>query len=191
MRVVEPAGKLLMVRLTSVGDSLAEGMVETEQEHRPEPMSQVTMALAVLPAGPLEEALERCTELGAAAFVLIQAERSVARGAKPERWAKICREAAMLAGRLHVPAVSGPLAPEFAWSAAQEPYLLDMSAPGRLADLPQPRDITLFVGPEGGWAPTELDAAGARKVSLGPRNLRAQAAAAAALAVALAGRGDL
>ena len=44
----------------------------------------------------------------AGSFVLVAADRSVARAAKPERWATICREAAMLAGRLVVPEVTGP-----------------------------------------------------------------------------------
>jgi 16S rRNA (uracil1498-N3)-methyltransferase len=44
---------------------------------------------------------------------------------------------------------------------------------------------TLFVGPEGGWAPDELEAfttAGARLLSLGPRTLRAELAPVVALA---------
>jgi len=189
--VVEPEGRLLLVRLRSVSDSLAEGVVESEREHRPEPAAKITMALAMLPAAALEEALARCTELGAYEFVLVQAERSVARGAKPERWAAICREAAMLAGRLRVPDVKPPVAFAAAWDAAAEPLLLQPGAPRPLAELTSPRDVTLFIGPEGGWSAAELALAGERRAGLGPRNLRAQTAAAAALAVALGTRGDL
>ncbi|HKT82782.1 MAG TPA: 16S rRNA (uracil(1498)-N(3))-methyltransferase, partial [Solirubrobacterales bacterium] len=76
------------------------------------------------------------------------------------------------------------------WRAAAEPWLLDIGGGRRLADMHEPKDVTLFIGPEGGWSPAELDLAGNRRLTLGPRNLRAENAAASALAVALAVRGD-
>jgi 16S rRNA (uracil1498-N3)-methyltransferase len=62
--------------------------------------------------------------------------------------------------------------------------------PSLLAALPPspPAGLALFVGPEGGWTPQELEtlgAAGARPVSLGPRILRTETAALAALALTL------
>jgi 16S rRNA (uracil1498-N3)-methyltransferase len=180
--VVEPAGRLLTVRLESVARDRVEGRIEADVEHRPEPERRLTLAVAMLPAGPLELVLSRCTEAGAAGFLLVDAERSVARGSKPERWAAICREAAMLAGRLVVPAVAGPVRLAAAWARAEEPWLLDRGgAPLR----PRDRDATLFVGPEGGWSPAERTLAGDRVLSLGPRTLRADTAALVGLALAL------
>ncbi len=95
----------------------------------------------------------------------------------------------MLAGRLRVPEVRGPLAFDRAWAGAEQPFLLDRSGGRHLADLEEPTDMTLFVGPEGGWTGAELAAAGDRVLSLGPRNLRAETAALAALALALADPG--
>jgi len=180
--VVEPAGRLLTVRLEAVARDAVRGRVEAEVEHRPEPDRRITLAVALLPAAGLELVLSRCTEAGAAAFQLVAAERSVAKGARPERWATICREAAMLAGRLVVPPVAGPAPLAEAWAAAEEPWLLDRGgAPLRRLDGP----ATLFVGPEGGWTPAERERAGGRVLSLGPRNLRADTAALVALALAL------
>jgi 16S rRNA (uracil1498-N3)-methyltransferase len=180
--VVEPEGRLLTVRLEAVGDDRVSGRVEAEVEHRPEPVQPVTLAVAMLPATALELTLSRCTEAGAAAFVLVEAERSVARGARPERWATICREAAMLAGRLAVPAVSGPVPFRRAWAEAGEPWLLDRGgAPLERLDRP----ATLFVGPEGGWSPAERGVAGDRVLGLGPRTLRADTAALVAVALAV------
>jgi 16S rRNA (uracil1498-N3)-methyltransferase len=181
--VVEPAGRLLTVRLEAVDRDVVRGRVVAEAEHRPEPDRWITVAIAMLPAAGLELVLSRCTEAGAAAFRLVAAERSVARGSKPDRWATICREAAMLAGRLVVPPVAEPVPLATAWAAAREPWLLDRGgAPlGRL-DGP----ATLFVGPEGGWTDAERAVAGERVLSLGPRNLRADTAALVGLAVALA-----
>ena len=60
------------------------------------------------------------------------------------------------------------------------------SGPERsVTTLPPAERVLLLVGPEGGWAPDELErarAAGAAFISLGPRTLRAEAAPAVALA---------
>jgi 16S rRNA (uracil1498-N3)-methyltransferase len=180
--VVEPAGRLLTVRLETVTPSHVRGRVEAEAEHHPEAARRVTLAVAMLPAAALELVLSRCTEAGAAGFLLVDAERSVARGSKPERWATICREAAMLAGRLVVPPVAGPAPFSRAWAQAERPWLLDRSGPpiGELES-----GATLFVGPEGGWSPAEVAAAGDRVLSLGRRNLRADTAALVGLALAV------
>ena len=180
--VVQPEGSLLTVRLTAVGPDLVVGIVEEERPHHPEPEQEVVLAVAMLPAPALDLALSRCTEAGAAAFVLVAAERSVGRGARPERWASICREAAMLAGRLRVPEVRGPLPFAVAWAAAVQPRLLHRSGPP-LESVTGP--ATLFVGPEGGWSPAELELAAGRMASLGPRNLRADTAALVGLTLAL------
>ena len=57
----------------------------------------------------------------------------------------------------------------------------------RLAALAAPRDVTLVVGPEGGWTDRELALAQV-KAGLGPRNMRADTAALVGLSVALAAR---
>lgn len=181
--VVEPAGRLLTVRLHSVSPIRVSGLVEAEVEHNSEPERSITVAVAMLPAASLEQVLSRCTEVGAAGFLLVDAQRRIARASKPERWATICREAAMLAGRLMVPEVRGPLPFRAAWGQADSPYLLDRSGKP-LSSLPTA--ATLFVGPEGGWSTEELTVAGDRVLSLGPRNLRADTAAVVALALALA-----
>jgi len=183
IQVIDPERAVVMtVRLASVSAEAVTGQVEAERPHRPEPEVPVTMALAMLPAAGLDEALARCTELGAHAFVLVRAERSVARGARPERWAAICREASLLAGRLRVPEVRGPLTLDEALSGCRRALLLDREAAEPMR--PQSLASTLLVGPEGGWTEAEL-ALVPHRVSLGPRNLRAENAAAAALAVAL------
>ena len=188
--VVEPAGSLLMVRLDAVSSREVSGTVVETRPHDPEPRLRVTMALALLPAAALEHSLSRCTELGAHAFLLVAADRSIARAAKPERWATICREAAMLAGRLLVPAVTGPIS--FRELLAGEGVaVLDAAGTCRLAGAALGPTTTLAIGPEGGWSAAERSAAGDRLLSLGPRNLRTDTAALAGLAAALAGSGDL
>jgi 16S rRNA (uracil1498-N3)-methyltransferase len=188
IEVVDPAGFLLTVKLDSVSAAAVEGTVVAEVAHRPEPSARVTIAVANLPAASLDLVLSRCTEAGAHAFVVFPADRSVGRGEKVGRWSAIAREAAMLAGRLHVPEVSIASSFEAAFGAAENPVLLDRGAPRRLGDVTELGDVTLFVGPEGGWSDRELAAAPVT-ASLGPRNLRADTAALVALAIALSVRG--
>jgi 16S rRNA (uracil1498-N3)-methyltransferase len=187
VEVVDPNGFLLTVRLDKISLDRVEGVVVAERKHNPEPVARITIAIAQLPAPGLELVLSRCTEAGAFAFHVVQADRSVARGAKVERWNTICREAAMLAGRLRVPSVSGPTPIDEVALVVENPVMLVRGAQVDLADLDQPRDLTLMVGPEGGWSDREL-ALVETKAGLGPRNLRADTAALVGLAVALARR---
>jgi 16S rRNA (uracil1498-N3)-methyltransferase len=187
IEVIDPTGFLLTVRLDHVTADRVEGSIVAEREHRPEPTAQISIAIANLPAPALELVLSRCTEAGAYSFVVFQAEHSVGRAEKLGRWATICREAAMLAGRLRVPEVGAASSVDAVIGAADVTVMLAREAPVRLADLASPRDVTLLIGPEGGWTERELELAEVT-ASLGPRNLRADTAALAGLVVALAAR---
>jgi 16S rRNA (uracil1498-N3)-methyltransferase len=187
IEVVDPAGMMLTLRLDHVAPDRVEGVVVAERAHNPEPAARIVIAVAHLPAPALELVLSRCTEAGAFAFHVVQADRSVARGSKPERWHIICREAAMLAGRLTVPEVAGPSSIEDVLARSEHPVMLNRTASRPLAEMPEPQNLTLLVGPEGGWSEREL-ALAAVQASLGPRNLRADTAAVVALAIALSRR---
>ena len=180
IEVVDPAGLMLTVRVESVDAWRVDGLVVGEREHRPEPDRRVTVAISHLPASSLELVLARCTEVGASGFVIVQAARSVARGARTERWQTIVREAAMLAGRLRVPDVAGPASVAEVVRDSANPVMLVRGAPRMEAA----GDATLLIGPEGGWTDEELGMA-AQHAGLGPRNLRADTAAIVATAIAL------
>jgi 16S rRNA (uracil1498-N3)-methyltransferase len=183
IEVVDPDGLMLTVRVESVGATRVEGSVVAEKEHDPEPARHVVVAIAHLPSASLELVLSRCTEVGASAFHVVQAERSVARGARHERWQKVVREAAMLAGRIRVPMVVGPSPLAEVIAERPNPVMLVRGAPGALATMPLPPEVTLFIGPEGGWTEREL-AMVPKHAGLGPRNMRADTAAIVATAIA-------
>lgn len=187
IEVIDPAGFMLTVRLESVSPERVEGSILSERAHQPEPAANITIAVANLPAPALDLVLSRCTEAGAHGFHVVQADRSVARGARRDRWQTTCREAAMLAGRLRVPEVAGPSSLEEVLRASHHPVMLERGASRSLADAVAPRDLTLLIGPEGGWTEREL-ALVPEKATLGPRNMRADTAALVALAVALSSR---
>ena len=183
IEVIDPAGFMLTVRLDAVSPQRVEGSVVAERQHHPEPERQVTVAIANLPAPALELVLSRCTEAGAHAFTVFHAERSVARGAKLERWRTICREAAMLAGRLRVPEIGVAPSLQAVVAGARHPVMLVRDAKPHLRQVAR-QDTTLLIGPEGGWTEDEL-ALVPIKATLGPRNLRADTAALVGLAIAL------
>ena len=182
--VVDPDGWMLTVRLESISDTKIEGVVASEREHAPEPARHVVVAVAHLPSTTLELVLSRCTEVGASAFHIVQAHRSVARGARQERWQAIIREAAMLAGRLRVPIVAGPSPLAEVLAERPNPVMLVRGAANLLAAMPLRREVTLLIGPEGGWTEKEL-AMAPEHAGLGPRNLRADTAAIVATAIAV------
>ena len=184
IQVVDAGGWLLTVRLDTVNPSLVAGVVIAAEEHRPEPARRVVVAIAQLPEASLDLVLSRCTEVGAAAFHIVEAERSVARGARLERWREICREAAMLAGRLRVPEVAGPSTLDKVLREHSNPVLLVRGASTALHDMPRDGEVTLLIGPEGGWTERELAMVPVH-ASLGPRNLRADTAAIVATTIAL------
>jgi 16S rRNA (uracil1498-N3)-methyltransferase len=184
IQVVDPAGFLLTVRVETLGRGVVAGRVLVAVEHRSEPARSVVVAIAQLPAAALDLVLSRCTEVGAAGFHVVQAERSVARGARLERWQTIVREAAMLAGRLKVPPVEGPSSLEDVLGKGRGTVMLVRDAERTLGDMPHHGDITLLIGPEGGWTEREL-AMSPVHASLGPRNLRADTAAIVATAIAI------
>lgn len=144
----------------------------------------MVVAISHLPATTLDMILSRCTEVGASAFHIVQAERSVARGARQERWQNICREAAMLAGRLRVPIVAGPSRLAEVLQERPNPVMLVRAAGTALSAMPREGEVTLLIGPEGGWTEKEVAMVPVR-AGLGPRNLRADTAAIVATAIAV------
>jgi 16S rRNA (uracil1498-N3)-methyltransferase len=180
------------------------GRAETELAARPAgpdaspnaPRAGAPLVLltAVPRGGRMDFLVQKCSELGVSRIVPIIAVRSVVRPepGRRARWEKIAREAARQCGRADVPVVEAPatLAAALAAPALPERRLvLSLSPAGRSlrALLPEPAATALLVGPEGGLAAGENEAAAAAgfvPVSLGSRILRVETAAIVAVALA-------
>jgi len=158
---------------------------------------QVTLALSVFKFDRMEWAIEKCTELGVARIVPVIAHRTeshlaTAAPKRVERWQRIVHQAAEQSRRASIPEVSQPVKLKDAVALpGSTRILLSESEKGvMLRDAMQPpaSDVVLALGPEGGWAGSELDQfrdAGWSSASLGSTILRAETAAIAALAVVL------
>jgi len=160
-----------------------------------EPPFRLTLALPLLKGDRSEEVIEAASQLGVARFVPFISARSVVKDLSPaklERWRRIARESAETARRGGSPEVEPAVvwaaladrldgAVVVCWEGAREPHLGAVVVSGA---------CSLVVGPEGGLGADEVDAlvtCGARPVSLGPRNLRAETAAIAAVALVVGG----
>jgi 16S rRNA (uracil1498-N3)-methyltransferase len=157
----------------------------------------VHLLLAVFKFDHLEWGIEKATELGAARITPVLARRTekhLAQSAakRVDRWRRIVREAAQQSRRSDVPTVDDPVPLKSAVAlvtAATKILLAETEQHNTLAAVLRAREhneIALAIGPEGGWAPDEMqlftDAAW-RPVTLGPRILRAETAAIAALSI--------
>lgn len=174
-----------------------------------EPAARLVLCQGMLKAAKFEVVLQKCTELGVAAFVPLLCERAVAATdeagkageAKRRRWARIAAEAMEQCGGTRLPAISAPrplmhaLADLPPGAVALIPWEEERDTPLRAAldsaltnRQPAPAEVYLFVGPEGGFSAGEIALAhrhGAIPVTLGPRILRAETAAIAATTLAL------
>ena len=168
-----------------------EAPVQVLREHR----VRVTLAIALPKGSRADWLFEHGTEVGIARFQPLVATRSALRRGNVERWQRIVAAAAGQCDRSLIPAVEPPLPfPAFLESCSRgeyagERWLADADGPPLGAAAAE--EVTLLVGPEGGWTDDErvaARAAGFSSRSLGPLTLRSETAALAG-AVLLTGHG--
>lgn len=168
---------------------------ELGEEVHAHPERPITLALAVFKFERFEWAVEKSTELGVSRIVPVIARRTDTHLAKAaekrvERWRRIAREASEQSRRLVVPEILDPVKMREYLStenASKKVVLAESETEVQLRDLCQGEDdISLAIGPEGGWATEELQIfseSGWQSASLGRTILRAETAAIAALAI--------
>jgi 16S rRNA (uracil1498-N3)-methyltransferase len=157
---------------------------ETESPRR------VCIGLGMPRQEKLEESVRMGTEMGVAEFLVFPTERSVVKwdaaklDSKLKRLQIIAREAAEVSYRTRLPRIT-PY-PSLAKVLEARPEALVLSEVEGVSHRIEPSgNMTLLIGPEGGWAPREVALIGDRALTLGPRVLRVDTAVAAACALAL------
>ena len=163
----------------------------------------LTLAQGVSRGERMDLVMQKATELGASGLAPVLAERSVVRltAQQAERrlnhWRAIVIAACEQSGRNRLPTIASPvpLKDFLRTSDGSMRLLLSPAATATLADLPRlVSAITVLIGPEGGLAEAEQEAAvaaGFKPVRLGPRVLRTETAAIAALTLLQREFGDL
>ncbi len=169
------------------------------KELEPDPANRFTLALApaLIKADRFEWMLEKATELGVGQFIPLQTRFATVHipearlASRLTRWERIVTEASKQSRRDTVPGLRAPLpwtellaAREY---ASYDRVMLCGPASERLRPIHTTKErVLLCVGPEGGWADSEVEIAeqaGFRLVSMGSRILRAETAAIAAVSI--------
>jgi 16S rRNA (uracil1498-N3)-methyltransferase len=177
------------------------GIARLERQTRAQPVEPALWLLfAPVKRTRIDLIAEKATELGVTRLMPVMTRRTNVARVNTERLRAVAREAAEQTERLSVPEIVEPQRLDQALAAFPADRRLILcdetgTAPPIAGALGQgPAPLGVLIGPEGGFAPDELD--GLRKlpfvtpVGLGPRILRADTAAFSALAVFQALVGD-
>jgi 16S rRNA (uracil1498-N3)-methyltransferase len=165
----------------------------------PEWRVRVTLAQAVLKGDKTDDVVRDAVMMGVAAVQPMLTERTdvpaaaFSHGRRLERWSRIAVSSSKQCGRAVVPPVHAVRSLGECLAAREadltlmlvEPAAMPSGSTGRLP-AGAPGSVLLLIGPEGGWEEHEVAqalSAGGRPVSLGPRTLRADAAALVTLGV--------
>jgi len=182
--------------------------IETRYESSSEPRTRFVLYQALPKGRKFDWVLQKGTELGVRRIVPIITARTIPHKEvgqeKLIRWQRILREAAEQSGRSRVPEISLPMPferlcePPPPHSLALIACLADCARPLRDALAPIPpngfQEVRLYVGPEGGFTPEEIERARLAKilpVFLGTRTLRTETAPLALLAALLYALGEM
>ena len=186
-------------RLTDIGKSQAMAQCLT-QTRAQTTESGPWLAFAPVKKDPLDMIVEKAVELGVEKLIPVITRRTENRRLKMDRMTQQIIDACEQCERLSVPVLEDPIALDklpVNWPrertlivCAERQGAQPLAQALKTIDAP----LGVLVGPEGGFEPSELDAALklpiSIPVSLGPRILRAETAAIAALAVIQAVCGD-
>lgn len=155
------------------------------------PGSRITLYPSLIKKDKLEWVLEKGTEIGVSAFAPVIAERSEKKGWNRERMERILIEATEQSGWGRVPTLSDPEPLSKILGNLTHPIALDgRGDPLSRTEIPGTGEISILVGPEGGFSPEEIDVFRSKDIplrALGASTLRAETASIVAAALFLLG----
>ena len=180
-----------MSKIVGFGKNLVEVEVLEINENKNESSVYGILYCSILKRENFEWVVQKATECGIKEIVPVVSARTVKFGIKEDRFRKIILEAGEQSGRGELPILREPLKFNEALKNAGQNDLnlfFEMNYPVlSQADFSglESKRAGIFIGPEGGWSPQELDAiklkAGADKkfklAGLGKLTLRAETAA--------------
>ncbi len=153
--------------------------------------THITLCQALIAEQALDIIIQKSTELGVHEIIIFTADRSpfTVRPEKIARWEKIATEAAKQCGRTRGAAISLGALPDIVHTKNLLPLLyLSQHATQTITSsspiLTDAKNISLLVGPEGGWSKTEealFLSCQAAPLLLSPFTLRTETAAIAAV----------
>lgn len=191
-------------RIVAIGKRGGEVEVFDRRAVESESPLRITLVQGIARGEKMDLILQKSTELGVAAIVPVNSERSEVRlegeraAKRLAHWNNVVSSACGQSGRACIPEVAAPAPLAQACNALPADSLrlcLDPRGQWTLNTLPAPGSggIVVAIGPEGGWSPRDLEIlaqAGFSGLQLGPRVLRTETAGLATLAALQARLGD-
>ncbi|MFA6098000.1 MAG: RsmE family RNA methyltransferase [Patescibacteria group bacterium] len=195
--IFTPQAEYQLALIQTDGKTVQTAVIETSKPSR-EPKKKLTLYQSLLKKDKFEWILQKAVELGVQTVVPVVSDNSIVReisANKQGRYQKIIQEATEQCGGLNLCHLEKTVdfsqaVSQAAKNPGQKIIAWEGEGKNKLAGIidPQISEYHLFIGPEGGFSPQEIDLAKTNNiqiVSLGKRILRAETAAIAALAVIL------
>ena len=200
LTVIDGRGKTYSARISDIRKKTV--MIDILHETASDAESPVHIILCqgILKGDKMDLVIQKATELGTSEIIPVISERcQVKETRKTQRWRKIAEEAAEQCGRAVVPDVREPQPfagifemPEVGqaaarlifWEGGGLPLDEAMEKTGFFDGRSEEGPLVIFIGPEGGFAASEIKAAESCdfiRATLGKRILRAETAAIAAV----------
>jgi 16S rRNA (uracil1498-N3)-methyltransferase len=198
--VFDGAGREALAHIDSVTNRRVTVRATAARTAAAEPRVAVTLAQGLLKSDKMDRVIRDAVMLGVAAIQPFVSRRTdvpmsaTKKGGRQERWDRTVIASVKQCGRAVVPPVNTTRELSELLASTQADTRLMFVEPGSgqsVADVTslegqQPSHATVFIGPEGGWDPSEIATAaefGVTLLSFGQRVLRADAAAAAIIPV--------
>ncbi len=207
--VFDGSGQEWEAQLISLTAETATAMLKHRLTPETESPLEIILYQALLKGERHELVWQKGTELGVTRFVPLLTARTVVRRkthwqGKMTRWQRIIQEAAEQSGRVRLPAIEPPRPFARVWPLPVGEAVVSLfpalsgnprwSWPVLVETLPSPRQLHLFIGPEGDFTAEEVAIAegnGCFVISLGKRVLRSETAALTLVTIAQHRWGDL
>ena len=149
------------------------------------PERKIILCQSLIKKDKMEWVVEKATELGVSKIIPIVSERSEKKSFNLERAKKIAIEASEQCGRADIPDLESSIQNLESSIQKAEGDMIVFDSSGAPLDSGFKTPASIFIGPEGGWSPKELELFkqnGAQTYSLGLLTLRAETADIVALA---------
>jgi len=186
--IITDSGNDFLIEIEELGTILRGRVLETKENNN-EPDIKISLYQSFCKKDKFEWILQKGTEIGISEFIPVIAERSEKLGLNTERANKILKEAAEQSERGIVPSLLKEQMLDDALNNVKgEKLFLDRSGESIKDYNVSKKEISLFIGPEGGWTQEELKLAkesGAKIISTGKLVLRTETTGPVAAAIIL------
>jgi 16S rRNA (uracil1498-N3)-methyltransferase len=205
--VIDGRGGLWRAEIVQVGKKSAVVKPLDRGLPAPELGVPITLVISVLKGDKIDDVVRDAVMLGVASIRPVVSERSeismaaMARSSRVARWQRIAVASAKQCGRAVVPPIQDAAPLDWYWNERTDSMRLMCIEPSAalgevlpVQSIVKPKSVDLIIGPEGGWAVSEVATghdSGAILMSLGGRTLRADAVPIVALTALLSTWGEL